>query len=616
IGGPVHLPHLFNGKEKLFFFFSYNGYKEAKTDEQTAITRTVPTIAQRDGDFSDLLALGPQFQIYDPRTARVENGHVVRDPFPGNKNIPVLNPIYDLYTGLYPLPNNVPGVVGADGSNNFLATATPWLWDYKAYTNRIDWIASARQKVFGKWSWNDFLEDRGDWTYSTARGLQSSGLVRRNAAVTLDDVISINASTILNLSVGYNRFIEGNALDATQLAGSPSGAGLPDYIDQTAGDFIRLPRLNFSSYSSLSDVYPGFSRFSVGFLRAELSKSINNHSLRMGFDGRSNYRASFAPGNSSGSLTFNNNFVKQRDDTNSASASAIGLEWAAFRLGVPSNITIDTNDTLYLTNPFYGVYVQDDWRVSPRLTLNLGFRYEIEGGFKERYNRGISQFDENALLPISAAAEAAYAANPLPGLPASQFVVRGGALYLGKDGSPGTLNKAKAAYMPRIGLAYQLNDKTVIRGGYGLFYDTNNVLNSGLDQSGFNRSTETILTNDNGLSFNNTNLTSAGCQSNPASCQTILNDPFFVRSDGTRFNTPFGDALGLMSRAGQGFTFVTRDWERARQQRWRIGIERQIGSNTVFEIAYLGSYTDNLPIVRVNSDDISVTHRLDALPEQ
>src|SRR5437867_1890488 len=105
VGGPASLPRLFQGRDKLFFFFSYNGFKDAKVEEPTAVNRTVPTEAQRRGDFSELLRIDPvRYQIYDPRTARLENGRVVRDPFPNNQ-VPVLNPLYQQYLRLFPLPN-------------------------------------------------------------------------------------------------------------------------------------------------------------------------------------------------------------------------------------------------------------------------------------------------------------------------------------------------------------------------------------------------------------------------------------------------------------------------------------------------------------------------------
>jgi hypothetical protein len=607
----VRAPWLYNGRDRLFFFFSYNGFKDVKTEEANAVNRTVPSDAHRRGDFSDLLKLDPvRYQIYDPRTARLVNGVVTRDPFPNNQ-VPILNPMYKFYEALYPRANNVPGVVSAEGFNNYLASQTAFNWDYKAFTNRIDLQLTPKQRMFGKWSYSNFgPEDRGDWTYETARGLLQNGLVRKNIAIAFDHVYTFNSTTIFNWSVSWNRFIEGGASNAVQTSFPPSKVGLPAYMDQKAGDFIHLPNVDFGAYSDFTRGYPGFTRFSVGTLRAELSKYVGTHSIRFGTDMRNNWRAANGPGASSGNFVFNNSFVRQAQNT--TNAATIGLEWAAFMLGVPSSISISTNDDLYLNNLFYSGYVQDDWKLSNRLTLNLGLRYELEGGFRERFNRGLTGFDLEATLPISAAAQAAYATLtvpptalfPLP--PASQFIVKGGTLFLGKDGAPDTVNKSQPGWMPRVGFAYQLGDKTVLRGGWGMFFDTNNVLNDGLNQTGYSRSTNTVVTNDNGLTFNNTNLTSAECRANIANCRTILADPFPVRADGTRFDTPLGNALGLMALQGRGLTYLDRDWERARQHRWRLGLQRQLSNLMMVEVAYLGSRTDQ----------IQVSRRLDALPER
>src|SRR5207237_3937645 len=121
---------------------------------------------------------------------------------------------------------------------------------------------------------------------------------------------------------------------------------------------------------------------------------------------------------------------------------------------------------------------------------------------------------------------------------ANDFVVKGGNLYLGKDGAPSTVNNAQGAWMPRLGFAYQLNDKTVLRGGWGMFFDTNNVIENGLDQSGYNRSTGTTITNDNGLNFTNANWTSAACKASLAACVSVLADPVQVRAAVTRITVP------------------------------------------------------------------------------
>ena len=596
IGGPASLPKMFSGTDRLFFFLSYNGFKDVKVEEPTAVNRTVPTEAQRRGDFSELLRIDPvRYQIYDPRTARLVNGRVVRDPFPNNQ-VPTLNPLYNAYLKLFPLPNNPAGIVSAEGQNNYLASKTPFNWDYKAFSNRIDWNLSKRHRSFARWSYNTFLEDRSDWTYETARGLHTNGLVRKNIGATIDHVFVQNRSTIWNVSVAYNRFTEGNKRNAVQLSLSPGSVGLPSYLDERArqSPCTLLPTLNFSAYTEMGVTCGGFTNYSIGTVRGELTKLMGTHSIRSGVDVRRHWRSNIPGGNTSGTFTFRNNYVRQRDDTNNA--GALGLEWASFMLGAPTGISIDTNDSYYLVNPYYAGYVQDDWRVGSRLTLNLGLRYEFEGGFVERYNRGIGGgFDFTATLPISEAAQAAYLASPVAGRPSIE--VRGGNTYLGASGAPRSLFDGQDGWMPRVGVVYKFNDRMNLRGGYGVFYDTNNVLNDGIDQFGYSRSTGTIITNDNGLTFENANL-QAG--------RTIFSDPFPLRADGTRFNTPLGSALGSMARVGRGLTYVDRDWKRARQQRWRIGVQREITKTMVAEVAYLGSYTDN----------ISLTRRLDYLPEQ
>jgi hypothetical protein len=605
LGGPVRLPKIFDGSNKLFFFFSYNGFKDVKVEEPTAVNRTVPTEAQRRGDFSELLRVDPvRYQIYDPRTARLVNGRVVRDPFPNNQ-VPVLNPLYQHYVNLYPLPNNPLGVVDSEGRNNYLASATPFNWDYNAYSNRFDWNISERHRTFARWSWNKFVEDRGDWTYETARGLHTNGLVRRNIAATVDHVFLQSARTIWNVSVAYNRFTEGNQMSPAQLARTPSSVGLPGYLDERASTSpcTLLPLIDFGNYTDMGVNCGGYTNYSIGTARGELTKLIGSHSVKSGVEARVHYRSNLPGGNTSSNYTFGNNWVRQRDDTNNA--GGLGLEWAAFMLGVPNGVSIDTNDSYYLTNGFYSAYVQDDWRVNGRLTINAGLRYEYEGGFVERYDRGLGGgFSFGEEMPIAAAAEAAYLRNPIPGLPAID--VAGGNTYLGANGAPRSLNDGQHAWMPRVGAVVKIDEKTVARGGYGLFYDTNNVLNDGINQFGYSRGTGTVITNDLGLTFNGTNLTSTECRASLSACRTILADPFPMREDGTRFNEPFGNALGSMARAGRGFDYVDRDWKRALQQRWRVGVQRELGRRMIAEVAYLGS----------RSRDISLTQRLNFLPAE
>jgi hypothetical protein len=612
VGGPVRFPRFgeggpmtWSGKDKLFFFFSYSGVRDQKSEEPDRILMTVPTLRQRMGDFSDL-PNDPRYTIYDPRTARLVNGRVTRSPIADRSRVPILNPLARYYSSIMPLPNRQGN---DDGTDNYIATAMPNNWNYDAFSNRWDWQIRDNNKMFVRWSWNDFIEDRLDYTYTTLPGLHSNNQNRRNWSVTIDDVHTINPTTYLNVSVGYNRYREGNIMNEVQRSFTASGVGLPSYIDEKAGINNQLPTMSFSAYPSIGRNF-GLSHFSVGTLRSELQKIAGNHSIKIGGEGRINWRAFGSPGSTTGEYSFRNTYLSPRQGATGNETTNVGLEWAAFLMGVPSGISIDTNASGYTTNRSYAGYIHDDWRVSPRLTLNLGLRYEFEGGISERYNRGLAQFDPNAVLPISTGAVQAYARNPLPDLPVSEFQVRGGATYLGVNGTPRTLNEGKGEFMPRIGFAYKLNDRTVVRGGYGMYYDTINVLVENINQSGYSRGTTTTLTTDNGLNFLGTNLTSADCQSattdTAGRCRTIFADPFPIRPDGTRFNVPLGNSLGVMAMAGRSFTYPDRDWERARVQRWRLGVQRELGKNTVVEVSYLGSY----------ADQITLTKNLNALPAE
>lgn len=593
IGGPVVIPKIFNGRDKLFFFFNYSGIYQNLTDQPNRLNRTVPTEAWRRGDFSDLLAIDPTlYQIYDPRTARQSGNRVVRDPFPGNRGIPVLNPMYAFYEKLYPLPNNVPGLVTREGFNNYFAAAMPKIDRHHSLLNRFDWEASRRHKISGRWYWNSRKADTSDWTYETSPGLHSSGTTRVNKAGTADWVWAVNPTNVLNVTFGYNRFVEfAGELGSRRF--KPSEVGLPAYLDERAGPEAILPRLDFDRLEDVS--YPAISptTTSNGTLKGQLLRVQGSHSLKLGFDTRRTYRARMGAGFSSGNFTFRNTYTRPASDNTTASHH--GLEWAAFMMGVPATISIDTNDSYYLVNPYSAFYLQDDLRVTRRFRVNLGLRVEIEGGASERHNRGLGggfYFDDT--LPISNLVEAAYARNPIAELPATNFRVRGGTRYLGQDG-PSTISNGASNLLPRIGLVYELTPKTVLRGGYGWFFDTNTVANYEINQWGYSQATVTQMSLDNGLTFT-----------------TNIRDPFPVRSNGTRFDEPLRNSLGNMARAGQTWDYIDQDWKAQFQQRWRFSIQRELTRDMVAEVGYTGAYSKtNVG----NPGNAAGTRRMDFLPE-
>src|SRR6185369_12582128 len=234
-------------------------------------------------------------------------------------------------------------------------------------------------------------------------------------------------------------------------------------------------------------------------LKAGVSHVRGAHSIQGGIDFRQAYATNpGGAGNSMRNFTFNSQYVQKNED-GLTPAGTLGLSYASFMLGIPSSMSTDNNASYALMNPYYGWYGQDTWRVTRNLTLTLGLRVEYEQAPTERYNRALTYFDPAAQLPIAAGAQAAYAANPVPELAASAFVVQGGSVYAGVNGAPREAWQNELMWLPRLSAAWQFNPKMILRGGYGIYYDSINVQNVTLSQSGYSRTTSTNLTNDSGV---------------------------------------------------------------------------------------------------------------------
>jgi len=592
IGGPVILPRLYDGRDKLFFFFLFNGYNDRRLENPGSKIYTVPTAEERQGDFSRLLRINaPKYQIYDPLSTKLDPAtrQFVRTPFVGNV-IPsnrFINPIYKFYEKFYPLPNNPPQM-NLEGGNNYYAAGQPANWDYWGVHNRMDYAHSEKNRFFLRWNHYDFVRDYNDWTYQSARGLMSDYRHRRESGGTFDYVHTFNATTILNLAAGVSQYFAGNA-NAIIAGYKPSDVGLPKYLDDRAGDKHVLPRVTFNAYRAIGQTLDLGERITAANLRAEFSRYVGKHSVRSGWDGRQYSYAVASQGfNSSGSFSFTNNLLRQ---TSSATGIGnMGFDWAAFLIGIPNSMDIDTIDSRYATTPYHSVYVQDTWRFSSSLTFTLGLRLEYAGSIKERYNRGLRDFDPGAQVAFTAAAQAAYAASPIAEVPASQFTVRGGVHYLGQ-GVPRTLSDPTLRAMPRMGFAWKIGAKTVIRGGYGFYFDAfdTHAYADGFDQYGYSRPTSTIITDDQGVTWN------AG---DPVRGVSPLADPFPLRPDGTRFDTPFGNALGVNAYYGRSYAYVYPQLEPAKLHRWRLEIQRQLSDQSVFSIAYAGSWAGNVGLTQ------------------
>jgi hypothetical protein len=601
VSGPVYIPKIFNGKDKVFFSFVYNGIKQAKAETTSSINRSVPKMSWRQGDFSDLLAIDPaRYTVYDPRSARQEGSRVVRQPFPGNKGVPILNPMYGFYSKIYPVPNDIPGLVNAEGANNYYAAQMPKNENFYSHVERIDYNVSENHRINGRYFYNHRLADEYDWTYETMRGLHRNGLVRQNQGGGGDWTWTLNSSNILNLGVSWMRFSEGSD-SPTRTQFKPSDVGLPKYMDDKAGDYTSLPRLDFDSIEDVSDSYPV-----VGTLGSTADASLRmttikgNHSFRYGYTYRRYQYSGLGAGNSSGIFQFRRDYMRSTDADNNAAHR--GLEWAAFMMGMPNRIGIDTNDSAYAWTPYQAAYFQDDLRITNKLRLNLGLRFERNGGTRERYNRAIGGgFDPSVAYAFAEDVRTQYAKAPIPELAPQDLKIMGGNTYMGLPSE--TWTEPFNMLMPKAALVYQLNSKTVLRTGYGWWYDGSyNVNNDRPAQDGYNLETVTQTTTDNGLTF----CCGVGSVSDLGQGRTLLTDPFpTVRSGGARFDMPYGNTLGSYIRVGRGFTFRPSDFRPPKQQRFRVSIQRELSKDMVLDVSYNFSYAR-----------FYVEERVDYLPEQ
>src|SRR4051812_1396971 len=613
-GGPVVIPGVVNGRGKLFYFANYSMSNDAIPGKiQGAIT--VPANQQHmQGDFSDLLSLPnpAQYQIYDPLTTRPDPtnpARMIRDAFPGNI-IPrdrifnpdgsYKNPLMGLYSKMVPKPNQQFLENGQQPTGNFYQGGQPDSPKSQQYGFRLDLNASAKDRFFFRTSGITFLEYVSDWTYlaeDPALRMHSADRSRYQWSYT-GTWTRVMGSTVLDSSFATNRFNQVDEFRGLKKY-KPTDVGLPSYLDDfcsTRGG-CTLPAINIGGYQPFGGGLSDGDTATHMQGQSAITSVRGGHTLHGGVDVRHAQRDRTGGGNRSGQMTFDRTYTRQFSDEATLVPSNLGLSLAAFELGLPTSASI--NDTLpsRFSNYWTGAFGQDSWRLG-RFTLNAGLRFEYETGVREKDNHMIVGWDPTAKNAITDAAQAAYLASGLQnqaGMPATLSVV-GGPIYATDSRQSGIGYPAQAMWMPRVAGAYQLGDRTVIKGGYGLYYDTLNASDYVAAQNGYSVTTTSTISDDLGRTFKWPTV---------ATGSTSF-DPFPVRADGTRWDPILGDTLGINSLLGGALTTENGVREHPRQQRWRIGVQRELVSKLSVEVAYAGVYNDKLP----------VSIRTDYLPEQ
>ena len=568
LGGPVMLPHFgeggpsfFNGKNHALFFFAYEGLKDAFPEPAQF---TVPTSAERNGNFSALLPLG--IQIFDPLTAQRAGDRVQRTAFLNNI-IPQdrISSIARNYLAFYPLPNQ-PG--DAQGRNNFIS-GQPRSDTFNSETARLNFKFNEKHSSFFNYTRNNRRESRFNWT-GVINGIVPTGtfLYRNNNGATYDHIYTHSSKTVLNLRLGFTRFFS-PTIRLHEGKFNPAQLGFSATTSALFAGASYLPRFEIGGFSPIGDSLGSAFTDYIYTFQPTLTRMFGNHLAKIGYDSRLYRENATGLGNAAGRYDFRTDFTRGPFD-NSAAAS-IGQELAAVLLGQPSGGVIDRNADRSNQTRFQAVFFQDDWKVTSRLTLNLGLRYEYEGGTMERFNRNIRGFDETVSNPIEASVRAAYAGNPIPEIALANFKVRGGLLFADKT-HRGFWVADKNNFQPRIGLAFRLNDRTVVRGGWAIFSVP--YLIDGVQQPGFSQSTNLVPTLDNGLTF-----------------RATLADPF---PDGVA--QPPGASLGLATFIGRDLEFVPINRKNGQAQRWQLSLQRELPGQWLVEAAYIGDHGYDLSV--------------------
>ena len=553
VDGPVHLPRLYRGRDRTFFMFAWEGYREATPEP---LPRSVPTPEMRRGDFSRAVAdrSGRPLIIFDPLTTRPVNpanpNVFIRDPFPGNI-IPAarIDPVARRIVEIYPLPNNP----AEPGHNllNFFDGRNARRDIFNNYITRLDHVFGERHRMYGRWHHNRRDEQRNFNGQGRApHGDAFIPLYRQNDGFVFDWLTTFSPRTILNGRIGFTRFIEG--VDRPGDGFDPTALGFPAAtVAQLPGR--RFPRFEADDYMTLGGPASNRTPTDTYSFQPNLSKIVRErHSLKMGFEARIIRNYVLGPGNTGGLYNFSRTFTRrdpQRGDNDSGHSMASLLLGAVNSASVPNNVA-PAHQWVY-----YGLFFQEDWKVSRTLTLNLGLRWDYESPVTERFNRMDRGFAFDQPSPLQ-----------VPGL-----TLRGGLLFADVGDQPrGAFRRDLNNFQPRFGIAYQARQRLVLRGGFGSYFFPT-VENGNAD----------------GFSFTTAMATSTpGFQ--PAN---FLSNPY-----PNGLVMPPGNSQGLLTRVGDGVTFSDPNRVVPYVYQFSGGFQYELPGNLVVDASYVGSRSRRIQV--------------------
>ena len=562
IGGPIDFPERvfgpmkYAGKNRSFFFGSYEA---VRFSQGGSFISSVPTLLQRAGDFSQTKnAAGTVIPIYDPRTTRANPaGGFLRDPFPNNL-IPRnrWNPVFAKMLDFIPLPNTAGNANTATG--NYVTTAANRI-SKDTFSVRLDHQINEKNRMSGRFNFDNTPIKRPDF-YGNIASPTFGAQVFKRRNFGLDYTRTFSPTMVGNFLFSFTRLENNrrpfsNGFDVTSL-GFP--AALKSQFIPESFPSISVAGMGgaFSvSNAGTTNLVGGNDLISFGDNTASwvgsLTKTLSRHTLKFGGEARLLRPNYWQFADTAINFSFAQNFTQGPNPTAAAAANT-GLGFASFMLGIGGG-SYSRAASMAMQVKYYGGYLQDDWKVTNKLTLNLGVRYEYESPRTERYNQ-LTNFDRNATPPLTAAG----------------LNLKGALSFVGVNGNAREhWNPDRNNIAPRVGFAWNVAPKTVIRGGAGIFYAAMTGVggaSASFGVSGFDTTTA-LVTSLNGVTPLN-----------------YLDNPY-----PTGINQATGSKLGAATFLGQNIRFSSRDIRQSYSAQWNLNVQRELPGQMLVEVGYAGN---------------------------
>lgn len=564
-GGPIVIPKLYDGRNRSFFFVAYEG---RRLRAGSTIINSLPTALERQGDFSQTFNSAGQLRvIYNPFSARPDPGRpgqFIRDPFPGNR-IPtdLLDPIAVNAARFYPEPN-APGAAFTR-QQNYVVQATQQDANNRG-TTKIDHIFNEKNRIFFRYTilnWDIATPEPWPAAANAPGGMSGNpgcpdphcyNFYQRQQNAALDYTLTASTQTLINVRYGFGRGILDRA--SRYLGYKPSALGFPTYIENAA-DYTVFPQFSVEEMTApgLQHHWNFRNSSNVHNLVGNVTHVAGRHTMKFGGEQRFNF-VNHMQAAWQGIFNFGRAGTQGPDPRVPSGTGGVGF--ASFLLGFGTGGNVVNGIRPASANRYTGIYFQDDFRATRRLTLNLGVRWDIETGSTERYDR-LSVFDPTIRSPLSERVGMdLYGGYLFPGNGLDRRSVR--------ETSWGNIG-------PRVGIAYELTPRTAIRAGYGIFFGVPAYAGQFVGPM-FNASTPWVTSLDGVTPYR------------------FMSDPF---PEG--LNAQEGSTNGLLAAVAQGVGAAWPETMKAPyNQQWNLTIQQGLANNLVFEIAYAGNKGTRLPM--------------------